>query len=53
VEAGGGVGAAMAGALVAVGGDVVGDVEAPQAEISAIPNTAGTASMIRTILVLL
>jgi hypothetical protein len=43
-----GVGVATAGILVAVGGEVVGDVESPQAEISAIPNTAGIASMVRT-----
>jgi hypothetical protein len=46
VAAGGGV--ATAGILVAVGGEVVGDVDAPQAEISASPKTAGTASMLRT-----
>jgi hypothetical protein len=49
VEAGGAVGVATAGALVAVGGEVVADVEAPQAEISATPKTAGIASMVRTI----
>jgi len=49
VAAGGGVGVATTAALVAVGGEVVGDVEAPHAESSAIPDTADTASRLRTI----